>query len=188
MKDSSLQAALYASFFPSLNFRIQQFDHQSLLPICHRSMIGMPKIRGMTPLWMLSAFIAGVSFAFGHHCFYHSLAGTEAPTGGYTVIGADVSKQQLNTAVGTALGFLVKSSLVLAISISFVQAFWGAMRTSQDGPKLSTLDNAFNLPSNYLGIFDRSIWIEFRLPLLLAFIAWSVIAFPLLAGGFANVF
>jgi hypothetical protein len=145
----------------------------------------MAKANGIhwaTPVWMFCAFIAGLLFALGHHLFYTGLAGTEAPTGAYTIVGADISRQQLNTAVGTAFGFLVKSCLVLVISISFVQVFWNALRSSKEGgPSLSTLDSASGLLTNYLGFFEGSTWREFQMPLLLALIAWLVVAHASLA-------
>jgi hypothetical protein len=141
--------------------------------ITHQSdMAKTTKIHWTTPAWMLSAFFAGLSFALGHHFFYASLADTEAPTGAYTIVGADISRQQLNTAVGTAFGFLVKSCLVLAVSVSFVQVFWNTMRLSKEGSRLSTLDSASSLLTNYLGVFEGSTWRDFQVPLLLAFIAW----------------
>lgn len=112
--------------------------------------------------------------AMGHHLFYASLNGREAPTQTWTIVDTDISRQQLNTAVGTAFAFVVKSALCIAVSLAFVQAFWRAVQTSKKGPTLASLDNGYLLLSNFLGLFQPSVWRNFQLPLLLAFIGWCV--------------
>lgn len=140
------------------------------------------RIHWVAPAVMTSALFVGFLFALGHHLFYASLAGHKAPTGTYNIAGASISRQQLHTAVGTAFGFLVKSFLMITISIAFVQAFWRAVRTSRTGSTLRSLDSTYSLLSNFLGLFEINVWKEFPLPLFLAFIGWYVS--PL---NFANV-
>ena len=118
------------------------------------------------------SLLIGLMFAVGHHLFYNSLAGTAAPTGSFTIIGTDISRQQLNTAVGTAFAVLVKSFLTITVTIAFVQAFWRAARTSKKGPTLAGLDSTYTLLSNFLGLFLTRVWTHFPVPLLLAIIAW----------------
>ena len=62
---------------------------------------------------MSAALIAGLGFALGQHFFYVSLHGRKVPEGSYGMVEFDtgVSKQQVNTAIGTALAFAVKSCL-----------------------------------------------------------------------------
>ena len=92
---------------------------------------------------MAGSLIVGTLLALGHHLFYASLAFTEAPTGiSLSLAGVDVSRQQLNTAVGTPLAFLTKTFLEIAMSIAFVQVFWRAVLTSSKGSKLATLHGA----------------------------------------------
>ncbi|KAK4565307.1 hypothetical protein LTR86_003924 [Recurvomyces mirabilis] len=103
--------------------------------------MGISRLHWMAPTGMVLGLAVGILLAAGHHLFYASLSGTEAPTGTlFSVIGADVSRQQLNTAVGTAFAFLVKSALMITVSIAFAQAFWRAIRTSKRGPTLGSLD------------------------------------------------
>lgn len=106
--------------------------------------------------------------------FYASLAGTPAPTGLYEIAGASISRQQMNTAAGTAFGFLVKSLLTMAIGTAFVQAFWYSLRTSCEGPILKSLDSAFSVLSNILGLLRPKAWRGFVIPMLLAIVAWFV--------------
>ncbi|KAK5727108.1 hypothetical protein LTR15_003000 [Elasticomyces elasticus] len=135
-------------------------------------MAGFLQIHYVAPLSMVGALLAGFVLALGHHLFYASLAGTVAPTGTYDIAGANISKQQLNTAVGTAFGFLVKSCLTITTSIAFVQAFWRAIWTSRKGPTIASLDSTYTLLSDFLGLFKPSVWLHFPVPMLLAFIAW----------------
>lgn len=137
-------------------------------------MAGATRIHWMAPATMVGAVTAGMLFAMGHHLFYASLAESKAPNKSYSIMGADVSRQQLNTAVGTAFGFLVKSFLTIAVSIAFVQALWRVIRVSKEGSTLASLDGAFSLLSNLHGLCRPTAWAEFRLPLLLAIIAWFV--------------
>jgi hypothetical protein len=82
------------------------------------------KFHWVAPTAMVSAFLVGCMLSFGHHLFYTKLAGTITPTGRYnTFAGNQISKQELNTAVGTAFAFLVKAMLALAVSTAYVQAF-----------------------------------------------------------------
>lgn len=126
----------------------------------------------LIPALMLGSLFAGFFCALGHHLFYASLAGSAAPTGQYEIAGASISIQQLNTAVGTAFGFLVKSMLTITIGTAFVQAFWRAARTSVKGPTLGSLDSAFSVLSNVFGLFKFGSWTAFPIPLILAVIAW----------------
>ena len=135
-------------------------------------MAGASRIHWVAPVGMVGALFVGLLFALGHHLFYSSLAGHPAPTGTYKIIGTDISRQQLNTAVGTAFGFLVKSFLMITISIAFIQAFWRAARTAKKGTTLASLDSTYSLLSNLLVLFKADVWVHFPMPLLLAFIAW----------------
>ncbi|KAK5155826.1 hypothetical protein LTS14_005392 [Recurvomyces mirabilis] len=129
----------------------------------------------MAPTGMVLGLVVGILLAAGHHLFYASLSGTEAPTGTlFSVIGADVSRRQLNTAVGTAFAFLVKSALMITVSIAFAQAFWRAIRTSKRGPTLGSLDKTYSLLGNFLGMFALGVWREFTTPALIALIAWCI--------------
>ncbi|KAH0337701.1 hypothetical protein KCU81_g7992, partial [Aureobasidium melanogenum] len=93
---------------------------------------------------MVAAFLVGCMLSLGHHLFYSSLAGTNTPTGYYHAIaGNKISKQELNTAIGTTFAFLVKAMLALAVSTAYVQAFWHSAKASKRGQRLSTLETTF---------------------------------------------
>jgi hypothetical protein len=70
---------------------------------------------------MSVSLLAGIGFALGQHFFYTSLHGKQVPQGNYEMVDVDfgVSEQQVNTAIGTAFAFAVKSCLVLAVSTAY---------------------------------------------------------------------
>lgn len=129
-------------------------------------------IHWVTPVMMVLTLLAGCSLAVGHHLFYKNLAGTTAPTGRYQFAGANVSKQQFNTAVGTAFAFVVKGTLTAAVGMAYIQAFWRSAQRSKNGRKLSTLDTTFAVLNNAFGLTKLHVWVRYPLLLLLAIIAW----------------
>ena len=140
-------------------------------------MVNMAKttsIYWFTPVCMVGGLFFGVLFAIGHHLFYHSLAGTNASNGAYSVLGYGVSKQQTNTSIGTAFGFIVKASLVFAVSTVYVQFFWRAVRTSSSkaGVRLSYMDATFAGLDDVLAFLDVKTWLRSPMLLLLAAVTW----------------
>jgi hypothetical protein len=130
-------------------------------------------VHWVTPTTMVSAFLGGCLLSFGHHRFYSSLAGTITPTGHYDMFtGSQISKQEINTAIGTAFAFLVKAMLALAVSTAYVQAFWHSAKASRKGQRLSTLDTTSSILGNALGFLKIHVWVKYPLLLFLAVIAW----------------
>ena len=125
---------------------------------------------------MLGALLTGSTLAVGHHLFYQSLDGTAASANTYLVLGASISYQELNIAVGTALAFLVKASLVFSVSISFIQLFWrGAKFSRPTRPiTLARLDDLYSALGNMLTLCNVLLWWRFPLVLLPALVAWYV--------------
>ncbi|KEQ64531.1 uncharacterized protein M437DRAFT_64181 [Aureobasidium melanogenum CBS 110374] len=131
-------------------------------------------IHWVTPTTMVAAFLVGCMLSLGHHLFYSSLAGTNTPTGYYHAIaGNKISKQELNTAIGTTFAFLVKAMLALAVSTAYVQAFWHSAKASKRGQRLSTLETTFPILGNVLGFAKVHVWVKHPLLLFLVIIAWS---------------
>lgn len=123
-----------------------------------------------TPASMLASLLAGVVFALAHHILYSRLAGTTASASNFNVAGYQVSQQQINTASGTALAFLTKVCLVLAISIAYTQAFWRAIGRSRT--QVSTLDTISSVLNNVWAFLRVQVWWKYPLLLLLALSAW----------------
>lgn len=116
------------------------------------------KIYWVTPLTVILAFFAGILLSLVHHLFYKHLHGSVAPTGEYHSIIGKVSKQQVNLAVGNPLAFLVQSTFALAVTVSYVQVFWRALKTARAGARLSDVDTAFSVLQDILGLFKASLW------------------------------
>lgn len=137
-------------------------------------MVKITNIHWSTPICMVGGLFLGLLFAVGHHLFYHSLAGTNASNGAYSVLGYGVSKQQTNTSIGTAFGFLVKASLAFAVSTVYVQFFWRVVQTSssKSGVRLSYLDTAFAGLDDALAFLHVKTWLKSPMLLLLAAVTW----------------
>lgn len=127
-------------------------------------------IHWLAPSSMLGALLAGILLALGHHLFYQRLDGTVANTAG--ILGSDVSRQQASIAIGTAFAFLVKASLVYAVTIAYVQIFWKEAKAPNAAPTLSTLDDLSCAIDNLLVLFKPSKWISYWLLMVLATVAW----------------
>lgn len=114
----------------------------------------------------------GALLAVGHHLFYNSLHGQQAKADGWQILGSDVSPQQLNIAIGTAIAYLVKTFLLLALSTTYIQLLWRALLRAARGSTLSNLDTAFSGLTNVISLSKLCVW--WRLPLFfcLALLAW----------------
>ncbi|KAK5714757.1 hypothetical protein LTR17_017075 [Elasticomyces elasticus] len=135
------------------------------------------RIYWKTPTTVWVAFATGILLACGHHVFYTKLDRTRASTGNFDLRFGKISKQQLNISIGTALAFLVKAMLTSAVSVSYAQLFWHAMKRSRKAPRLTEVDNAFYALQDMLGIFHRALWQRYPLLILLALIFW-LLAIP----------
>ena len=65
------------------------------------------RIHWFGPASMLAALFAGIAFSLGHNFFYDRLDGKELPAVNYTMgqYNSGISRQQSNTAIGTAFAF-----------------------------------------------------------------------------------
>ncbi|KAK0787274.1 hypothetical protein LTR02_006467 [Friedmanniomyces endolithicus] len=114
------------------------------------------------PVTMISALLAGVVFAVGHHLFYHGLAGHAVSDHYGKGFGSSVSAQEINIAIGTAFAFLVRACLVLAVSTAYIQAFWRAAKARQSEMNLTVaqLDAAFSALTNLLAFAKGPLWLR----------------------------
>ena len=135
-----------------------------------------PRIHWVAPTVMVSSLFAGLLFALGYHLFYQNLAGKSSTKESLDLLGSNLSIQQFNLAVGTALAFLVKAFLVLAVSTGYVQTFWTIARTHHANKQLtvSHLDAAFCVLDNFLAFARLPLWLRNPLLLGLATTAWFV--------------
>ena len=128
------------------------------------------QIHWFAPASMLGAFSTGVVSAAIHHLFYSGLAGTEVPE--HNFLSSNVSRQQMNFALGTALAFLTKAALVYSMLIAYVQIFWRATAHSDSATPLKTLDSLYSAGRSIPAFCAFRAWRSSSCLLLVAAIAW----------------
>jgi hypothetical protein len=121
-------------------------------------MTGHEGIYWLAPSQILTSFAVAIALAVGHHYFYEHLSGQIAPTGSYTFGHSNMSKQQLNIAIGTAFAFAFKAVLAWALASSYTQLFWRVLKTSLKAVRVGDADAAFSLLHDILAFFRASTW------------------------------
>ena len=128
------------------------------------------RIHWLAPASMVGALVAGVLFVGGHHLFYQNLNGKPVSSGSF--FGSPISKQEANIGIGTAFSYLVKASLVFAMSVAFAQLFWREVMVPRSPPTLSSLDSMHSALYDLLALFNIQTWLKNPLLLLIASTAW----------------
>ena len=120
-----------------------------------------PRPHWRSPLTLTLAFMSGLCFAIGHHLFYLSLDGIIVENATFT--------QQVNTGIGTALAFLVRSAFVIAVGTAYVQVLWYSLRSER--LSISSIDALASLTSTFQAFGSPRIW---RHPIVvsLALLSW----------------
>jgi hypothetical protein len=103
---------------------------------------------------MVGSLIAAILFAIGHHLFYDGLDGTAPPLLVHSFAGSHISGQGLNLAIGTTFAFLVRSCLALAVSLSYIQLAWYAIKRSPRDNTISDIDRVTGALSNLLVVLN----------------------------------
>lgn len=132
------------------------------------------KIPWQAPTTIILSLLCGLMFAVGHHLFYRHLDGHEVKTEDFKIFGSDVPPQQLNVAIGTAFAFLVKASLVTAVSTAYLQLLWRALLCSARASTLGHLDTAFSGLNNIISLAKVWVWRRWPMLFLLAISAWLI--------------
>jgi len=110
---------------------------------------------------MIASLFSGILLALGHHLFYNRLKGQ---------LVRGVTQQQLNIAIGTSFAFLIKTFLVVAVSIAYTQIMWKAIK--KQAATLSTIDTISQAVSSVWCLLRYSVWWKYFLLLLLACAVW----------------
>ncbi|EXJ96276.1 hypothetical protein A1O1_01402 [Capronia coronata CBS 617.96] len=125
---------------------------------------GHKDVHWKAPTLMLLPTAAGLGLALGQHFFYHHLNG-RATDGSETKYS-----QALNTGIGTAMAFLVRSQLVLAIGTAYAQLFWQRLRHKQ--VKFTEIDSLFSILTSVMDLLRWRIWVHHPLLAFVALLAW----------------
>ncbi|KXS97850.1 hypothetical protein AC578_7656 [Pseudocercospora eumusae] len=110
----------------------------------------------------------------GLSIYQYYLKGTPVDDEPYKLVNFELSQQQINTAVGTALAFLSRSCLVLALSTAYTQAFWWTITRDCTPARLSTIDVLYSVLSNVCNLFRPRTWSKHPLLLLTALVTWLI--------------
>lgn len=132
------------------------------------------QIHWLAPASATGALVAALLLSTGHHLFYRSLHGT--PVSEEAHFAFEISRQQINIAIGTAFAFLTKASMVVAISITFVQLFWYTVqaRSAEAVPTLQRIDALYAVLDNGFEMFNFRSWLLNPLLMIVAGLAWYV--------------
>lgn len=126
------------------------------------------RIHWRAPTTIIIAFIAGLSFAIGHHSFYRQLDTKPVDS------DDRMFSQQVNGAIGTAFAFLFRASLVIAITGVYWQIFWGNALRKRHTLTVAQLDSLTGLLGSVLSFFDlRTLSYSPELAVV-ALLAWMV--------------
>ncbi len=105
------------------------------------------RVHWQAPTLMAATLLFGVISAIAHHSFYQYRDGK---------IVNSRSEQTWSIRIGTGLAFLVKTLLVAATGIAYVQHFWWLLR--RKAIKISTIDSMFSVMQNPFLLFNLHIW------------------------------
>jgi hypothetical protein len=112
--------------------------------------------------WMVLSLLSGIALSVGHHFFYAMFDGLQVD---YVPIS-----QTWIIRIGTVFAFAVKTLLVVAVSIAFVQHQFLALSNHQF--KIRQIDTLTGVLGNALSFLESRIWFRFPLLTLLAGAAW----------------
>lgn len=140
-------------------------------------------IHWLVPTTMFTSLLLGALLAIGHHLFYDRLSGTPTSTDSFAIAGRKLSRQQFNTAVGTAFASLVRTCLALAVTTAYVQIFWQSMKKAKRVPTLADLDWASAGTKDMLNLLNfRLAWRYPLLAILIVVCWWGLANDPSLPG------
>ncbi|KAH6708738.1 hypothetical protein BKA61DRAFT_678587 [Leptodontidium sp. MPI-SDFR-AT-0119] len=120
------------------------------------------RIDWLVPTQMVGLLVIGTLLAVGHHLFYSSLAGH--PIGKIS--------QQWATRYGTAFTFLVKASLISAISTAYIQHIWVMFRKKP--MSIGTLDATFSATTDPFSFLNLEMLNRVKIGTVLALLIWTI--------------
>jgi hypothetical protein len=118
---------------------------------------------------MFGAWLVGIGLVCGHHFFNQRLDGKDVLATNiesHGLLSFNVSIQGINTSVGTAFAFLVKTCFALAASIAYTQIIWHSIKRKK--ARLGIIDSAFNALNDISAFTNLRLWWNLPLVTLLA--------------------
>ncbi|KAI1365690.1 hypothetical protein F5Y08DRAFT_352625 [Xylaria arbuscula] len=114
------------------------------------------RIHFLAPTVIVTAFLAAVILAVGHHLFYSSLDGTPVLSAARATGVINASPQKINITVGNIFSTLVGVCLSISVSTSYMQLVWGSIKVRSE--KLSRIDSVFSGVRSLASLFHISAW------------------------------
>ena len=111
---------------------------------------------------MLGSLLAATVVAIAHHYFYRALNGQVPSTG--------VFDQQVNIGIGTALAFLTRSLLVIAIGVAYTQLFFNTIL--EKTVSVSSIDAMYGARGSVIDLLHLSSFWKRPLIWILAILSW----------------
>lgn len=130
-------------------------------------------IHWKAPTTMSAAWLLGIGLVCGHHFFNLRLNSKDVPTTiieSHGLLNFKLSFQRINSSVGTALAFLVKTCFALAASIAYTQIIWHSIKRNR--ARLGIVDSAYNAHSDVSAFINLKLWWNLPLVTLLALSLW----------------
>ena len=121
---------------------------------------------------MTACLMTACALAVGHHLYYQLLSGSPVSTERAFAVGpwSGVSSQKLHTSIGTAFAFLFKTFLAIAVSVSYVQVLWKALKSAETNVKV--VDDISGALGNPLAFLSVTAWRNHALLLFCALVSW----------------
>ena len=129
-------------------------------------------IHWLVPAKMLALFATGIALAIGHHCYYHSLAGTEVLSTANQASTWDTNRQEWKIRFGTAFAFLAKTCLASSVAIAYTQHIWASCR--RKAYSISGLDALFSATSDVFAFASLDLAVRAKIGAVLAAFVWLV--------------
>ncbi|KAJ8127806.1 hypothetical protein O1611_g5831 [Lasiodiplodia mahajangana] len=113
-------------------------------------------IHFLAPTAIVTAFLAAVVLAVGHHLFYRSLNGTPVLSAARATGVINASPQKINITVGNIFSTLVGVCLSISVSTSYMQLVWASIKVRSE--KLSRIDSVFSGVRSITSLFHIAAW------------------------------
>ena len=118
----------------------------------------------IAPTLMFTAMLLGIGVALCQHFFYQWLDG-KATDGTETHMSQSVA-----VGLGTAMAFVVKSSLVFAIGVAYCQLFWKYLR--EQAIRVTDIDSLFTALTSLGNLLLWHTWSRHPFLASIAMISW----------------
>lgn len=131
------------------------------------------------PIVLVTAWTTTLLLMFGHHFWYKRFHHTSVKATAMDLGLFEVSQQQFNLAIGTAIAFCVKVSSVACVTTAYAQMFW--IWTATRPLTVHGADTLLGVVSNGFLLFWLRVWKGHFLLFATGVIMWYVLESDIVA-------